>query len=175
MRYYNTNTITSNHSSKLLISDHHLLTFNIPVNKPSRPLATINYRKINNINIDFFYSDFLQLYINSKTHLNSSSLYTSLHVTLNEYAPIKTKKIILRNSFKWFTPGFMLSKRKFWRFEQIWRKLKSSIHLNQFKLHMKVYRKLLLLEKQNYYKKQFRTEGKKLQIIFESLMNFLVK
>ena len=51
---HNTNTLTSNHSSKLLISDHHLLTFKIHVNKHSRPLATINYRKINNNNIDSF-------------------------------------------------------------------------------------------------------------------------
>ena len=87
---HNTNTLSSNHSSKLLISDHHLLTFKIHVNKPSRPLATINYRKINNNNIDSFYSDFLQKCIISKTFLESSSLYTSLHYTLIEHAQIKT-------------------------------------------------------------------------------------
>ena len=54
--------------------------------------------------------EFLQLYINSRILIVSSSLYESLHGTLNEHAPIKNKSIILRNSFKWFIPELMLSK-----------------------------------------------------------------
>ena len=52
---HNINTLTSNHCSKLQRSHHHILTFNIYVNKHSRHLETINHRKINNIYINFFY------------------------------------------------------------------------------------------------------------------------
>ena len=109
--------IVSDIPCSTLLSDHFAIIFNLNCSKPKPIRKIINYRRLSNIHIPTFISDFNDLLSVSSV---STSLYISyidlvnesLHLNINTHAPLKSLSIIDRPHNKWYNEEITDHKRR---------------------------------------------------------------
>ena len=80
----------------------------------------------------------------------------SLLGLLNEYAPVRTKKITVRPRQVWLTKNILLEKRKRRRIERLWRRTRLIVHEHAYRDQCKLTAKLIQHAKTSYFNNKIK-------------------
>ena len=116
------------------ISDHHIVLFDLNVDKP-RPLhKTINYRQTKNIDIPAFINDIKNSGLRNEVSKSATvsdkvdSFNRNMKNILDIHAPFKTKNIVCRPNTRWFNREISEAKKAQREAERTWRISKLEVH-----------------------------------------------
>ncbi|KAL3868048.1 hypothetical protein ACJMK2_040887, partial [Sinanodonta woodiana] len=155
-------------SSGKISHDHLAVNFKAKFAKPAPVQKTISFRKLSTINIQSFESD-----IEPSDLLNDQLLATctdvdklvdaftsELSMLLERYPPLRTKNIILRNNFPWYTHQLYEAKHKKQKLECNWRKSKLCIDHQLYRVQCYRVNKLLKEERVAYYSNKIAVDSR---------------
>ena len=157
-----------NTSVQNLVTDHHIVTFNLQFPKPKIYPKIIKFRKIHKINISDFSTELIILAFSKNDHATDiSHLDHSIISTLNNHAPLTTKSVTPRHSNKWFTHTLSTIKRQLRISEKKWRKSKNIIDLISFRKLSLTYGKSIHTAKNEYYINIIKSAGNDFNKLFK--------
>ncbi|RUS72310.1 hypothetical protein EGW08_019933 [Elysia chlorotica] len=138
------------------ISDHFIVSFEIPFNRPPCVKRTITCMKMD-INHDRFTSDIQDLVQNIEKDISTNKLDSyniKLRELLDHHAPLRSRTVTARPSAKWMTSEIKEAKSERRRAERKWRSTKLVVHKDIYKqLNTKV-KHLIEIAKREMYSKQ---------------------
>ena len=108
--------------------DHFPVFINLDISKPALPMHTVSYRRIKSLNpAELKHAiDESPVCTADRSHLNVDELATLYDVQLtsiiNQFAPIKTKSIVLRPDAEWYNSTIREAKQIRRQAERRWRK-----------------------------------------------------
>uniref|UniRef100_A0A3B1ISB8 Reverse transcriptase domain-containing protein n=1 Tax=Astyanax mexicanus TaxID=7994 RepID=A0A3B1ISB8_ASTMX len=142
-------------ADSLPFSDHMFLSFgvNVALSK-SNPSRNITFRKIKDINLDN-----LSSCINSLPSIDRfstpdellSHYNISLHMLLNNLAPLKTRSVSFTHTAPWFTPTLRQLKATGRQLERLHRKTGLTVHKEMYSNHILHYKDCIATAKSTYY------------------------
>lgn len=136
-------------------SDHCLISFKLPIQKPITRKTRITVRDIKNINMEEFVVDIEQstLFTNTPTDLDDliQSYNTTLLQILDKHAPATTKEVIVRPHTPWFSGVIRKAKKDRRKAERKWKKSKLKSDRDALKERQKTFNDLCRDAKLAYY------------------------
>ena len=147
--------IISNVVAGHLISDHHMLSFNLKLNKPPLIRHKITSRSLKRINQTLFREDISHM-VQKLHNCNSIDLPSEYHSNLvrilDKHAPLKTKVVLRDRKCAWFDSEATRLKSIVRTKEKVWRRSQSEESLAQFKIARRTYRNHLSKKKEDHFK-----------------------
>ena len=138
------------------ISDHHIVLFDLNVDKP-RPLhKTINYRQTKNIDIPAFINDIKNSGLTNEVSKSATvsdkvdRFNRFMNNILDIHAPFKTKNIVCRPNTRWFNREVSEVKKTQREAERTWRNSKLEVHRQIFVETRNKTHKLVVRAKKNH-------------------------
>ena len=156
-----------NTSVQNLVTDHHIVIFNLQFPKPKIYPKIIKFRKIHKINISDFSTELILALSKNDDATDISHLDLSIISTLNNHAPLTTKSVTPRHSNKWFTHTLSTIKRQLRISEKKWRKSKNILDLASFRKLSLTYRKSIHTAKNEYYINVIKSAGNDSKKLFK--------
>ncbi|GFR98750.1 ATP-dependent DNA helicase [Elysia marginata] len=120
-------TIKNTQVLKKLVSDHHLILFELDAEKPPKVKRKITSRNLKTINIEKFKSD-VKTELQTIDAINIENLKDALSRILNQHAPV-TSKLAERRSAPWLNDSIRQAKRERRGAEKRW--LKSGLNVDR--------------------------------------------
>ncbi|GFR70083.1 ATP-dependent DNA helicase [Elysia marginata] len=121
-------TIKNTQVLKKLVSDHHLILFELDAEKPPKVKRKIISRNLKTINIEKFKSD-VKTELQTIDPKNIENLNGALSRILNQHAPITSKQLAQRRSAPWLNDSIRQAKRERRGAEKRW--LKSGLNIDR--------------------------------------------
>lgn len=113
-----------------IVSDHFLVSVNIPDTKPLPEKKSVTYKKTKNIDFNIFKeelrSELSQTILSTDSLLEKVNNYNLILKTIfDKHAPDQTRTITIRpNNGSWYTDAIRNMKKQVRKFEKVWRKTK---------------------------------------------------
>ena len=125
----------------LFISDHAAVLTRVVLSRPGLSQKTTTYRKIKSINLDSFHSDIQASSLCDDKQFDTvddmdafaREYNTILSILLDQHAPLKTRRRIIRPVVPWYNEIIDNAKRQRKKAERKWRKTKAADDLLDFK------------------------------------------
>ena len=125
----------------LFISDHAAALTRLILSQPGLSQKTTNYRKFKSINLDSFHSDIQASSLWDDKQFDTADdldafayeYNTTLSTLLDQHAPLKTRRRIIRPFVPWYNEIMDNAKRQRRNAESKWRKTKAADDLLDFK------------------------------------------
>jgi exonuclease III len=131
------------------ITDHCAVNIVTSIKKDSIYRKDINYRKLNDINVESLKYDInisLNNVLNENNHNIDNLLSQIEHIIislLNKYAPEKRKRVTIRTPQPWFSVDVKKQKQLVRRMEKVWRKNKTTVNWNRYKKERNKYTNMI--------------------------------
>ena len=155
------------------IRDHFAIHWSVRVEKPKPVIKTIEYRELNKINISLFLADvsktdLVNITINDERSAEELvELYNStLESLINVHAPLKTRKVIERQSTPWYNETVTAAKRKRRQAERSWRQSGLIEQYEQYRKQCSATNRVLRLAKLSFFSDQITNCGRDQKAIF---------
>ena len=142
------------------LSDHYWVLCELNVQKPKPSPKVINYRKLNDIDIESFRSDIVSSGIgkpkDSEDIITLVDSYNSvLAELLEKHAPLKSLKVTVRDNAPWYTSDIKEAKRVSRRWERRWRSSGLTVHKDIYRASLDYVSTLIEKSKKEYYSSKF--------------------
>ena len=161
-----------------VISDHAIISFNIPCQKPTLQTKLTKIRRTKDIDVNAIGNDISQseLIQNPPEDLNelAQSYEDTLSDIFNKHAPVKEKEIVLRPHAPWYTDSIKQAKRERRQAERRWKKTKLTVDREILKDRQQSVNKMCDEAKTLFYNKKIEDAGNDSKELFK-LSNTLLK
>ena len=161
------------------ISDHHIVLFDLNVDKP-RPLhKTINYRQTKNIDIPDFINDIKNSGLTNEVSKSATvsdkvdSFNRYMKNILDIHAPFKTKNIVCRPNTRWFNREISEAKKTQREAERTWRNSKLEVHRQIFVETRNKTHKLIVRAKKNHLRENILSKKPNSKELYKVVNGFL--
>ena len=161
------------------ISDHHIVLFDLNVDKP-RPLhKTINYRQTKNIDIPAFINDIKNSGLTNEVSKSATvsdkvdSFNRYMKNILDIHAPFKTKNIVCRPNTRWFNREISEAKKTQREAERTWRNSKLEVHRQIFVETRNKTHKLIVRAKKKHLRENILNKKPNSKELYKVVNGFL--
>lgn len=165
-----------NCSAALLpISDHKLVTFNLPLTlSKTKQSRVISFRNVSNINLAHLTTGIENLPIITPSPLTPDQLVNfyndSLHSLFNSLAPVKTRTVSFSHSAPWFSPHLRQLKAKGRQLERLFNKTGLTVHKQMHHAHILLYKDAISSAKSQYFAEKISSGAGNTRALF-SMVN----
>lgn len=159
-----------------LYSDDHAILCHLRLDRPPRPVQTISFRPLKNINLELFTKDVEALPLIASPAATLTELVAQFHeltVILNRHAPLQTKTIVLRRPAPWWDQDVRDGRRRMRKAERRWRKSRCSGNLDLYRRARRKFAALLAVKKATHWCEKI-TESRSNQQALYKLLNGLL-
>lgn len=163
------------------ISDHFAVSFPFRFEATQPIRKTIRFRKIKQINIESFCCDLQQSLESHCDHQGCShsvddalaSMHECLQFTLEKHAPLREKRVIIRNHSPWIDDSIFEARRDRRRAERRVRDRPTAVCLREYRLARNKVVSLIAAAKRAYYNRLFEDSSNNPRTLFRSLNELL--
>ena len=137
------------HVSDICLSDHYIITFELPYDKPRNENVIVKARNLNNFDFDSFESCLSSALLSKKPD-NVNDFNACISNVLDNYAPVCTKTIPQRPFSPWYNSAVKAAKTLKRKAERLWKKTKLTVHKDIYKQKKKDLCNVICAEKKSY-------------------------
>ena len=161
-------------------TDHYPYIVKLPSITYQETTETITFRKIKNIDMLNFKSEFQNIIDNfdfSEGDFSSSykEFKTSSEKLLNKHAPITTRKVNKQPKLKWIDEEYTISKAKRRKLERVWRKSKTTENRTNYANQRNLCAELSITKQESYYSKLVEASSNNQKSLFKVVDKLLNK
>ena len=161
------------------LSDHFPIICKLRAKKQNSIQNTVSFRKLKHIDVHSFVKDLTESdlckYPSDEINILVQQYNSTLSAILDKHAPIITKTITIRPYSPWFNDDIKLAKTERRRLERRWRKSKSSVDLERYKVSYRRVMELCLEAKTAYFKNKINACSGDQKAIFKISDNLLFR
>ena len=162
-----------------LVSDHHVVHFDILTSKPSLPKKSISYRCFKKLDLSAFKKDVIQSELSSQISTVPNDLVSSynsvLQSLLDKHVPIKERMITVRPLAPWYTSEIQNLRTIKKKSERKWQQTKLTVHKEIYCSNRNILTNRIKVEKKSYIQSKINNSSQSQKTLFKCIDDLFYK